>query len=56
MMEDFGKIVRRDDGSFVITRFGNPYHVPNEGEFAELYAKVAEYAQAHPEMVEKEGA
>ncbi|MEF2678010.1 MAG: hypothetical protein U0M82_08410 [Bilophila wadsworthia] len=28
-----------------------PYHVPNEGEFAEEWAEVRAYAEAHPECV-----
>jgi len=56
-MEDFGIVYQRPDGSFVINKDGNPklpYHVPNHGEFAGLYAKVKAYADANPEMVKPE--
>jgi hypothetical protein len=36
-------IYKREDDSFVIVVNEAPYHVPNEGEWAELYAEVAEY-------------
>ena len=49
-------IIRRADGSYVVTYHDLPYHVPNEGEFAELYADVDAYAQEHPEQVEQETA
>lgn len=34
-------VYQREDGSFVITHNGNPYHVPNEGEFQELWAEIS---------------
>lgn len=46
---DFGNIIVREDGSYVIK--GGMYHVPNEGEFAELWAQVDEYAKANPDNV-----
>lgn len=46
---DVSVIYTREDGSFVVNQ--NMYHVPNEGEWVELYAQVAEYAAAHPECV-----
>ena len=49
-------IIHRPDDSYVVTYNGLPYHVPNEGEFAGLYAEVAAYAQEHPEQVEQEEA
>lgn len=49
-------ITRRADGSYVITNNGLPYHVPNIGEWAALWAEVDAYAQAHPEQVTDEPA
>lgn len=51
-----GKIILRQDASYVVEYNGLPYHVPNEGTFTELYADVAAYAQEHPEQVEQEAA
>lgn len=42
---------QRVDGSYVIN---DEYHVPNNDEFAELYAQCAAYATAHPEIVTQE--
>lgn len=54
-MDTFEKnITRRDDGSFVITRQGCPYHVPNSAEFVDLYEEVSAYAEEHPENVTEE--
>jgi hypothetical protein len=47
-------ITRRPDGSYVVVRGGNPYHVPNEGEWADMWAAVHAYAQTHPDAVEDE--
>lgn len=49
-------IIKRADGSFVITFNGLPYHVPNSEESAVLWAEVDAYAQAHPEQVTDEPA
>lgn len=50
-------ITRRADGSYVIAYAGFPeYHVPNDEEFAELWAQVEAYAQEHPEQVTDEPA
>lgn len=50
-------IIRRADGSYVIAYAGYPeYHVPNNDEFAALWAEVNAYAQAHPEQVTDEPA
>lgn len=50
-------IIRRADGSYVIAYAGYPeYHVPNNDEFASLWAEVDAYAQAHPEQVTDEPA
>lgn len=48
-------ITRRADGSYVIAYAGYPeYHVPNDDEFAALWAEVDAWAQAHPEQVTEE--
>lgn len=39
------------DNSYVIEKNGMPYHVPNEGEFAEEWAEINAYAEEHPEEV-----
>lgn len=49
---DFGNILVREDGSYVIN--DGTYHVPNEGEFAEMWAQVDEYAKANPDKVTQE--
>lgn len=50
-------ITRRADGSYVIAYAGYPeYHVPNDDEFAALWAEVDAWAQAHPEQVTEEPA
>ena len=46
---DLSVIYTRLDGSFVINN--GLYHVPNEGEWSELWARVDAYAKAHPEVV-----
>lgn len=49
---NFGNIIVREDGSYVINN--GMYHVPNEGEFADLWGKVDEYAKANPDKLTKE--
>lgn len=49
-------ITRREDGSYVITNNGLPYHVPNSDGFTALWAEVDTYAQAHPDQVTDEPA
>lgn len=44
-------IKRTSDNSYVIEKNGYPYHVPNEGEFAEEWAEINAYAEAHPDEV-----
>lgn len=44
-------IKRTADNSYVIDKNGLPYHVPNEGEFAEEWAEINAYAEEHPEEV-----
>jgi hypothetical protein len=47
-------ITRRPDGSYVVVRGGNPYHVPDQDEWADMWAAIHAYAQAHPDAVEDE--
>ena len=49
-------IIRRANGSYVITHNGYRYHVANDQEMASLWAEVDAYAQAHPEQVTEEPA
>ena len=49
-------ITRRTDKSYVITRNGLPYHVPDSGKWRDLWAEVDAWAQAHPEQVTDEPA
>ena len=42
------------DGSYTFTKNGMPYNCPNSGEWAEEFAVVNAYAQAHPENVRHE--
>lgn len=52
---DLSAIIRRvADGSYVVTKNGLPYHVPNSEEFAEFFAQLDEYAKAHPEVITEE--
>lgn len=46
---DLSVIYTRPDGSYVIDK--GMYHVPSEGEWAGLWARVDAYAKAHPEVV-----
>ena len=46
-------IIRRADGSYVITHNGYPYHVVNDEE-ASFWAEVDAWAQAHPDQVADE--
>lgn len=47
-------IYRPYDNSYVIIKNGLPYHVPNEGNYAQEWAEVHTYAEAHPEIVTEE--
>jgi hypothetical protein len=47
-------IIKRPDGSYVITKGGMPYHAPNQDRWAALWAEVHAYALAHPGVVEVE--
>ena len=51
-MMKFENITRRQDGSYVIDGKQGPYHVPNEGDFADLWENVNAYVLAHPDEVE----
>ena len=52
---DLTRIVHRvADGSYVVQRNGLPFHVPNEGAYADLWNHVDEYAKAHPEVITEE--
>lgn len=47
----YKNIQKKADGSYVLEKNGMPYHVPNEGEFAEEYEFINKYAEAYPEEV-----
>lgn len=49
-------IYKRPDGSYVIDKDGLPYHVPNIAGWEDEWAKIEEYAKAHPEDVTEEPA
>ena len=49
-------IIRRADGSYVITHNGYPYHVVNDEDMASFWAEVDAYAKAHLEQVTEEPA
>lgn len=51
---DVSVIYTRSDGSYVINK--GTYHVPNMGEWADLWQQVRDYAKAHPEIVQEEPA
>lgn len=44
-------IKRTTDNSYVIEKDGMPYHIPNEGEFADEWTAVNAYAEEHPDEV-----
>ena len=44
-------IKRTADNSYIIEKNGLPFHVPNEGEFADEWAEINAYAEEHPEEV-----
>lgn len=54
MSQDFGTITQRLDGSYIITRDGHPFHVPNEGGYSALWEEVDAFALANPEKVTDE--
>lgn len=50
----YDNIISREDGSYIITRNGNPFHVPDNEEFAELWQEVRACALAYPGRVRDE--
>ena len=52
MKFDLSEIIERKDGSYVINR--GLFHVPNEGEWADLWTQVDAYAKDHPRNVKPE--
>jgi hypothetical protein len=50
----YTNISKRADGSYVIDVNGNPYHIPNEGEWVEEWIEVNAYALEHPEELVEE--
>lgn len=56
---DVSVVYIRPDRSYVVKRidvvWGDGfYHVPNEGEWAEMYSVLADYVKQHPEIVQDE--
>ena len=49
---DVSVVYRRKDGSFVVNN--GMYHVPNEGEWADLYSQICDYVNNNPEVVREE--
>ena len=49
---DLSVIYIREDGSFVVNQ--GLYHVPNEGEWSELWEQVDAYVKEHSEVVQTE--
>lgn len=47
----FSEVIKRLDGTFIITRNGMPYHVAHSDP---LFIEVSAYAAAHPEVVVSE--
>lgn len=50
----YDSIVRREDGSYVVTSGDIPRHVPNYGFWAEEWSAVDALAREHPELVTDE--
>ena len=51
---DYGEVTLRDDGSFVVTKNGLPYHVPNIEGFADEFKAITKYAEKYPDKVKPE--
>ena len=49
---DLSVIYIRPDGSYVVNK--GMYHVPNEGDYTDLWKQVDAYVKAHPEVVKVE--
>lgn len=47
-------ILTREDGSYVITMNGMPYHVPNNEEFGAFHKQITDYKRDHPEQFSPE--
>lgn len=47
----YDSIMRRKDGSFVVTSGGIPRHVPNKEGWADEWGKLNAYAKEHPDVV-----
>lgn len=47
----YKNIQKKADRSYVLEKNGMPYHVPNNGEFAEEYEFINKYAEAYPEEI-----
>lgn len=50
----YDSIIRREDGSYVVTSGDIPRHVPNHGFWAEEWSVVDAFAREHPELVTEE--
>lgn len=50
----YNSIVRREDGSYVVTSGDFPRHIPNHGFWAEEWSAVDALAKEHPELVTDE--
>lgn len=52
---DYGNLIHRTvDDSYIITKNGMPYHVPNAGEWEKEWADVHAWALDHPDRVTEE--
>ena len=49
---DLTVIYTRHDGSYIVNQ--GLYHIPNDGEWADLWKQVDAYVKAHPEVVKVE--
>lgn len=47
-------IFTREDGSYVVTMNGMPYHVPNNDEFSAFHKQITDYRRDHPEQFSPE--
>lgn len=47
-------IFTREDGSYVVTMNGMPYHVPNNEEFSAFHKQITDYRRDHPEQFSPE--
>ena len=48
------KIMRREDGSFVVEANGMPRHIPNASPWDKEWAEINAYAEQHPDDVGNE--